>query len=84
MLITAGPALEIIREVSGREAKDKTVLKRWADQGRITRVAVHSKCALYEESEIREAAKSFGKPRATLGKPVGLSVVNLENPAFSV
>ena len=73
MMITRKGALDIIEEATGRRV-DGTILKRWADQGRIKRVAVHSKCALYDEEEIREATKFIGKQYSSLGKATGLSV----------
>lgn len=73
MMITRKGALDIIEEATGRRV-DGTILKRWADQGRIKRVAVHSKCALYDEEEIKEATKFIGKQRPSLGKPVSIAV----------
>ena len=72
-MVTSKVALDIIEEVTGKRT-DNSILKRWSDQGRINRIPVHARCALYEESEIREAAKSFGKQRPSLGKPVSISV----------
>ncbi len=74
-MVTTKDALNIIEEVSGHRT-DKGILKRWSDQGRIQRIPVHARCALYLKEEIREEAKYFGKQRPTLGKP-GLSELKL-------
>lgn len=65
-MITSKRAIEVIQEVTGKGSR--TTLKQWADQGRISRLGVHAKCALYREEEIRNAALDSlaGKQRATL------------------
>ena len=72
-MVTAKLAMDIIEEVTGKRT-DNGIFKRWADQGRIKRIPIHARLALYDEEEIREAAKSFGKQRPSLGKPVSISV----------
>jgi len=74
MLIPCNKALEIIREVCGGNP-NRTMLKAWADQGRIDRVAIHAKCALYHDDQVRAAAMARGKQHSSLGKFAGLEVV---------
>lgn len=73
MLIGSKQAVEIVKEVAGGKP-DRTVLKRWSDTGRIKRVAVHAKCALYDADEVRQAAKTARIPKSTLGEYQGLEV----------
>ncbi len=75
-MISSKQAVDIIEEMVGRRPH-WGILKKWADQGRISRVAVHSRCALYDPEEIRQAAKDFGKQRSTLGNAKPLSALSL-------
>jgi len=72
-LITSKQAVEIIREIAGGKP-DRNMLKHWADLGRIDRVAIHARCALYDEEQIREVAKTARVHKPTLGNFAGLEV----------
>ncbi len=71
MLINSKDAIAIIAEVTGNKGS-RTTLKTWADQGRIKRVPIHTKCSLYDADEIRQAAMNAGGQKSTLGQFVGL------------
>jgi len=74
-LIGSKQAVAIIAEITGFKG-GRTTLKSWADQGRIKRVPIHTKCALYDDEEVRQAAmKSASGHKSTLGKFVSLEVV---------
>mgnify|MGYP003376663013 CR=1 FL=1 len=76
MLIPTAQALEIVREVTGGNP-DRTLLKRWADQGRIDRVAVHARCGLYHDDQIRSVAltaKDGKKHHSTMGAFSGVEI----------
>lgn len=73
MLINSKDAIAIIAEVTGNKGS-RTTLKAWADQGRIRRVPIHAKCAMYDPDEIRQAAMNASKHKSTLGDFVGLEV----------
>ncbi len=75
MLINSKDAVAIIAEVTGFKGS-RTTLKTWADQGRIKRVPIHTKCALYDDEEVRQAAQAaVSGHRSSLGKFVSLEVV---------
>ncbi len=71
MLISSKDAIQIIAEVTGIKGSRQT-LKTWADQGRIQRTPIHTKCAMYDDVEVRQAAintrnqRNAGKQQSTL------------------
>ena len=76
MLIPTAQALEIVREVTGGNP-DRTLLKRWSDQKRIDRVAVHARCGLYHDDQIRSVAlevKDGKKHHSTMRPFTGVSL----------
>lgn len=52
--LSANQAVEVLIAVRGRG--DRGTLLRWARQGLISRAPVHTRCALYDEAEIRAAS----------------------------
>ena len=76
MLIPCHKALEIVRETCGGNP-DRTLLKRWVDQKRIDRVAIHAKCGLYHDEQILAVAyevKAGKKQHSTMGAFSGVEI----------
>ena len=57
--LSANQAVAVIQEIWGMG--DRGVLLRWAKSGLITRQKVHTRCALYDEKEIRKVSQALRK-----------------------